>query len=143
MIGRLIGSVALLRIRADRALAAVAVVAMLLVAITIFGHGLVGMIAIVSCGLFNSVMWPCIFPLSVKGLGKFTSQGSGILVMMVVGGAVIPEIQGLLADKLGYQHSFIIVLLCYAYLVYFALSGYRIRQPRFASIPDYVPPVAT
>jgi len=73
-------------------------------------------------------MWPCIFPLSVKGLGKLTSQGSGILVMMVVGGAVIPEIQGLLADKFGYQHSFAIVLLCYAYLVYFALSGYRIRQ---------------
>ena len=142
MIGRLIGSVALLRIRADRALAAVAMVAMLLVAITIFGHGPTAMIAIVSCGLFNSVMWPCIFPLSVKGLGKFTSQGSGILVMMVVGGAVIPEMQGLLADKFGYQHSFVIVLFCYAYLVYFALSGYRIRQPRFASLPDYIPPVA-
>jgi len=143
MVGRLIGSVALRWIRADRALAAVAVVAMLLVAITIFGHGTTAMIAIVSCGLFNSVMWPCIFPLSVKGLGKFTSQGSGILVMMVVGGAVIPEIQGLLADKFGYQHSFVIVLLCYAYLVYFALSGYRVRQPRFASLPNYVPPVAT
>jgi MFS transporter, FHS family, L-fucose permease len=143
MVGRLIGSVALLRIRADRALAAVAIVAMLLVAITILGHGALAMIAIVSCGLFNSVMWPCIFPLSVKGLGKFTSQGSGILVMMVVGGAVIPEVQGLLADKFGYQHSFVIVLLCYAYLVYFALSGYRIRQPRFASLPDFVPPVET
>ena len=142
MIGRLVGSVALLHIRADRALAAVAAMAMLLIAITIFGHGSTAMIAIVSCGLFNSVMWPCIFPLSVKGLGKFTSQGSGILVMMVVGGAVIPEIQGLLADKFGYQYSFVIVLLCYAYLVYFALRGYRIRQPRFASLPDYVPPVA-
>jgi len=97
--------------------------------------------AIVSCGLFNSVMWPCIFPLSVKGLGRFTSQGSGILITMVVGGAIIPEIQGLLADKFGYQHSFVIVLLCYAYLVYFAVSGYRIRQPRFPSLPDYVPPV--
>jgi FHS family L-fucose permease-like MFS transporter len=79
--------------------------------------------------------------LSVKGLGRFTSQGSGILVMMVVGGAVIPEMQGLLADKFGYQHSFAIVLLCYAYIFYFALSGYRIRQPRFASLPDFVPPV--
>ena len=60
---------------------------------------------------------------------------------MVVGGAIIPEIQGLLADRFGYQHSFVIVLLCYAYLVYFAVSGYRIRQPRFPSLPDYVPPM--
>ena len=59
--------------------------------------------AIVSCGLFNSVMWPCIFPLAVKGLGKFTSQGSGILIAMVVGGAAVPVLQGFLADKLGYR----------------------------------------
>jgi len=70
-------------------------------------------------------MWPCIFPLSLAGLGKFTSQGSGILVTMVVGGAVIPEIQGFLADSFGYQRSFVIVLLCYLYLLYFALRGYR------------------
>ena len=80
-------------------------------------------------------------PALAGGLGRFTSQGSGILVMMVVGGAVIPELQGLLADKFGYQHSFLIVLLCYAYLVYFALSGYKVRQPRFDSLPNYVPPV--
>jgi FHS family L-fucose permease-like MFS transporter len=141
MVGRFIGSFALIYIRAQRALAAVAISALILVSTTIFGHGHIAMWAIVSCGLFNSVMWPCIFPLSLKGLGSFTSQGSGILVMMVVGGAIIPEIQGLLADKLGYQHSFIIVLLCYAYLLYFALSGYRIRQPRFDSLPNYVPPV--
>jgi FHS family L-fucose permease-like MFS transporter len=141
MVGRLIGSFALLRIQAERALAVMAMIAMVLVAITIFGHGRFAGMAIVGCGLFNSVMWPCIFPLSVKGLGRFTSQGSGILVMMVVGGAVIPEIQGLMADKFGYQHSFAIVLACYAYIVYFALRGHRIVQPRFASLPDYVPPV--
>jgi MFS transporter, FHS family, L-fucose permease len=141
MVGRLIGSFLLPFIRTDRALAAVSVAAVVLITATIFGHGPIALWATVSCGLFNSVMWPCIFPLSVKGLGKLTSQGSGILVMMVVGGAVIPEIQGLLADKFGYQHSFVIVLLCYAYLVYFALSGYRIQQPRFASLPEYVPPV--
>jgi MFS transporter, FHS family, L-fucose permease len=75
--------------------------------------------------LFNSVMWPCIFPLSVQGLGRFTSQGSGILIMMVVGGAVIPEIQGFLADRFGYQPSFVIVLLCYVYILFFALRGHR------------------
>jgi len=141
MVGRLVGSVALRWVPTQRALATVATVALLLVAIGIFGHGPVALWAVVSCGLFNSVMWPCIFPLSVKGLGKFTSEGSGILVMMVVGGAVIPEIQGLLADKFGYQHSFAVVLLCYAYLIYFAVDGYRIRQPRFPSLPDFAPPV--
>ena len=136
MIGRFIGSFALLYIRAQRALAAVAISALILVAETVFGHGHVAIWAIVSCGLFNSVMWPCIFPLSLKGLGRFTSQGSGILVMMVVGGAIIPEVQGFLADRFGYQHSFIIVLLCYAHLVYFALSGHKVRQPRHSSSPD-------
>jgi FHS family L-fucose permease-like MFS transporter len=141
MVGRIIGSVALLKVKAQHALFAVAASGMAMVAITILGHGPVAKWAIVSCGLFNSVMWPCIFPLAVKGLGKFTSQGSGILITMVVGGAVVPPLQGFLADKLGYQASFIVVLLCYAYLAFFALSGYKIRQPRFASIPDYAPPV--
>jgi FHS family L-fucose permease-like MFS transporter len=125
MIGRFIGFVALRKIRAQRALAFVSLIAALLVATAIVGHGNVAMWAVVSCGLFNSVMWPCIFPLSVQGLGRFTSQGSGILIMMVVGGAVIPEIQGFLADSFGYQHSFAIVLLCYAYIFFFALRGHR------------------
>jgi FHS family L-fucose permease-like MFS transporter len=125
MIGRFIGFVALRQIKAQRALALVSLVASLLVITTIATHGHIAMWAIVSCGLFNSVMWPCIFPLSLKGLGRFTSQGSGILVTMVVGGAVIPEIQGLLADKFSYQPSFAIVLLCYAYILFFALRGHR------------------
>jgi FHS family L-fucose permease-like MFS transporter len=125
MVGRFIGFFALRWIRAQRALAFVSLVASLLVITTIATHGNVAMWAIVSCGLFNSVMWPCIFPLSLKGLGRFTSQGSGILVTMVVGGAVIPEIQGFLADSFGYQCSFIIVLLCYTYILFFALRGHR------------------
>jgi FHS family L-fucose permease-like MFS transporter len=141
MAGRIIGSVALLKVKAQHALLAVASVAMIMVAITILGHGPIAKWAIVSCGLFNSVMWPCIFPLAVKGLGKFTSQGSGILITMVVGGAIVPLTQGFLADKLGYQHSFAIVLCCYAYIVFFALSGYKIRQPRFPTLPGFVPPV--
>jgi FHS family L-fucose permease-like MFS transporter len=152
MVGRFIGSVALLYVRSQNALRTVVAFAMVLVCVTIFApaHSILfasrfGAVpvgaAVVACGLFNSVMWPCIFPLSLKGLGTFTSQGSGILVTMIVGGAVIPEIQGLLADKFGYQHSFFIVLLCYAYLLYFALSGYKVRQPRFVSLPDYLPPV--
>ena len=125
MVGRFIGFVALQKIRQERALLFVAAVAAVLIGTALVTHGSVAMWAVVCCGLFNSVMWPCIFPLSVKGLGKFTSQGSGILIMMVVGGAVIPEIQGLLADAFGYQKSFVVVLLCYAYLVFFAVSGHR------------------
>ena len=143
MIGRLIGTFALLWVRAQRALAAVATVAFVLVATTIFGHGHLALWAIVSCGLFNSVMWPCIFPLSLKDLGRFTSQGSGILITMVVGGAVVPELQGLLADRFGYQHSFTVVLLCYGYIVFFALTGHEVRQPRFPSLPDFIAPVET
>ncbi len=125
MIGRLIGFFALKWISAPKALTFVSVLASLCISGAIFGHGSVALWAVVSCGLFNSVMWPCIFPMSVAGLGKFTSQGSGILITMVVGGAVIPEIQGLLADSFGYQRSFAIVLLCYLYILFFALSGHR------------------
>jgi FHS family L-fucose permease-like MFS transporter len=141
MIGRLIGTFALLKVPTKGALAAVSAVALVLVAITILGHGPVAMWSIVACGLFNSVMWPCIFPLSLRGLGKYTSQGSGILITMVVGGAMIPLAQGYLADTLGYQRSFLIVLVCYAYILFFALSGQRIRQPRFDSLPDLTVPV--
>src|ERR1700677_3960604 len=123
--GRFIGFFALRWIRAQRALAFVSLIGVFLIGTTILTHGHVAMWATVACGLCNSVMWPCIFPLSLTGLGKFTSQGSGILVTMVVGGAVIPEIQGFLADSFGYQRSFVIVLLCYAYLLYFALKGHR------------------
>jgi len=129
MIARGIGFIVMQKIRAQRALLFVAVCGVLAVTITILGHGPVALWAIVSCGLFNSVMWPCIFPMSLEGLGRYTSQGSGILVTMVVGGAIVPEIQGWLADHYGYQHSYAIVLLCYAYIVYFALSY---RKPQLA-----------
>src|SRR5258708_16828083 len=124
-IGRLIGFFALQRIRAQRALAFVSLIASVLVITTLVAHGQIAMWAIVSCGLFNSIMWPWIFPLSLEGLGQCTSQGSGILVTMVVGGAGIPEIQSFLADRFGYQPSFVIVLLCYVYILFFALRGHR------------------
>ncbi len=139
MAGRFIGFVALRRIQAQKALAFVSLAGALLIATTIFAHGHIALAAIVACGLCNSVMWPCIFPLSVAGLGRFTSQGSGILITMVVGGAVIPEIQGFLADAFGYQRSYAIVLLCYAYILFFALKGYRNRTVPFA--PDSPLPI--
>jgi FHS family L-fucose permease-like MFS transporter len=125
LIGRFAGYFAMRWIRAQRALAVVSMIAAVLITLTVAAHGHIAMWAVVFCGLCNSVMWPCIFPLAVKGLGRFTSQGSGILITMVVGGAVIPEIQGFLADTLGYQHSFAIVLVCYAYIFFFAIRGHR------------------
>lgn len=125
MVARLIGFFALRRVRQAHALTFVSVLAVIFITTAIVGHGPVALWALVSCGLFNSVMWPCIFPMSLEGLGRLTSQASGLLVTMVVGGAVIPEIQGLLADRFGYQRSFLVVLACYLYILFFALYGHR------------------
>ena len=134
MVGRFIGFFTLRSVKAQRALAGVSIAGLLLMLITVLAHGHLALSAVVGCGLCNSVMWPCIFPLALQGLGKATSQGSGILVTMVVGGAIIPLLQGLLADHFGYQHSFLIVLACYAYLLFYALNGYKPHSvaPTFA-----------
>jgi FHS family L-fucose permease-like MFS transporter len=128
MVARLLGFFVMQKVNAKSALLFVSILGVIAVTITIFGHGPVALWAIVSCGLFNSVMWPCIFPMSLEGLGRFTTQGSGILVTMIVGGAIIPEVQGWLADHYGYQPSYAVVLLCYAYLVFFAAT-YRKQTP--------------
>ena len=73
-------------------------------------------------------MWSNIFTLSIDGLGKYTSQGSSLLVMMILGGAIIPPVQGLVADVYGVQASFVVPAFCYLYLVYFGLIGYKIRK---------------
>ncbi|MCU1323655.1 MAG: glucose/galactose transporter [Acidobacteriaceae bacterium] len=140
MVGRFIGFVVLQKVGAPRALAFVSIAASIFVSVAILGHGNIALWAIVSCGLFHSVMWPCIFPMSVKGLGKFTSQGSGILITMVVGGAVVPEIQGLLADSFGYQKSFMVVLLCYLYLIFFSVSGHKNVQEGYSTRIALTPP---
>lgn len=82
--------------------------------------GTLAMFAFLSGGLACSIMWPCIFALSIAGLGKYSGQGSAFLIMMILGGAIIPPIQGLLADKIGIHHSYLITLLCFGYLAYFA-----------------------
>jgi len=90
---------------------------------TIVGLSITGTVAIyafLSTGLFSSIMWPCIFSLSLAGLGKYQSQGSGFLVMMILGGAIIPPIQGKLADVIDIQPSFIVGTICFIYLAFFA-----------------------
>ena len=88
--------------------------------IGLFTTGKVAIFAFLSGGLFCSIMWPSIFSLSIKGLGKYTSQGSAFLVMMILGGAIIPPIQGKLADIIGIHESYWVTVFCFLYLMYFA-----------------------
>jgi len=103
--------------------ATLGVIAML---IGILTTGTVAIFAFLSGGLFCSIMWPNIFALSVTGLGKYTSQGSAFLIMMILGGGIIPPIQGKLADIIGIHPSYWVTVLCFAYLAWFALAVSKI-----------------
>lgn len=109
-----------------RTLSIFAVVNILLVLATILSEGQVAMWTILSVGLFNSIMWSNIFTLSISGLGKYTAQGSSLLVMAILGGAVIPLIQGGLADAVGIRYSYFLPVLCYGYIAFFGV--YCIRK---------------
>ncbi|MDD2346423.1 MAG: hypothetical protein PHY85_09795, partial [Bacteroidales bacterium] len=82
---------------------------------------------VISIGLFNSIMWSNIFTLAIRDLGKFTAQGSSILIMAILGGALLPLIQGYLADIIGVVHSFIVPLIAYIYLLYYGAAGYKVK----------------
>jgi FHS family L-fucose permease-like MFS transporter len=91
--------------------------------------GRVGLFAFISGGLCCSIMWPSIFALSVAGLGKYTSQGSAFLIMMILGGSIIPPVQGILADTAGIHLSYVIPVLCFAYLAFFAWkAGFELKK---------------
>ena len=117
MVGRFIGALAMQKIEAGKALAFNAVMACLLTATAATIDGTAAMWAILGVGLFNSIMFPTIFSLGVAGLGKHTSQGSGILCLAIVGGAFIPLLQGVLADSIGVQPAFYLPALLYIYIV--------------------------
>ena len=97
--------------------ASLGVIAML---VGVFTTGNVALFAFLSGGLFCSIMWPCIFTLSIAGLGKYTSQGSAFLIMMILGGAIIPPLQGKLADVFSIQSSYWMAVICFAYLLFYA-----------------------
>jgi MFS transporter, FHS family, L-fucose permease len=86
-------------------------------------HGWLAVCTIILVGLFNSVMFPSIFTLGVAELGPLTGEGSGILVAAIVGGAVVPELEGLLADSIGIHHAFILPALCYIYIAFYGFRG--------------------
>ena len=126
MVGRFIGAAVMQKIQANKALTFNAITAALLVLVTLFGSGKIAMLAILAVGLFNSIMFPTLFSLALNGLGKHTGQGSGILCAAIVGGAIIPLVQGLFADRFGIQQAFFIPLLCYSYIAYYGWRGYRL-----------------
>jgi FHS family L-fucose permease-like MFS transporter len=123
MVGRFVGSVLLQRLRTQKLLAFNAMASALLVMISILTFGHVAMWSLLLVGLFNSIMFPCIFTLAIAGLGPLTGKGSGLLVAAIVGGAIIPELQGFLADHIGIHHAFILPVFCYAYVIFYALKG--------------------
>jgi FHS family L-fucose permease-like MFS transporter len=125
MVGRFIGSALLQKISANRLLVIHATITTILVLISVSSTGSVAMWSIIFVGLFNSIMFANIFTLSIDGLGNYTNQASGFLCMAIVGGAVIPYLQGLLADGIGLHGSFILPALCYLYIVYYGISGYK------------------
>ncbi|CAM0999779.1 L-fucose:H+ symporter permease [Rhodanobacter sp. Root179] len=127
MIGRFIGSALMAKFSPRKLLAGFAAINALLVLTTMLTKGDVAMVSIIAIGLFNSIMFPTIFALGIERLGSMTSKASSLLIMAIVGGAIIPPLQGLFADHIGLQHAFFLPLLCYLYIVFYGLSGSRIR----------------
>lgn len=123
MVGRFIGSGILQKVNTGKVLGASAIFASLLVITSMLSTGHIAMWSIILVGLFNSVMFPSIFTLGIAELGPLTGDGSGVLVMAIVGGAVIPLLEGFLADRLGIQHSLFLPVICYLYITYYALVG--------------------
>lgn len=125
MIGRFIASVILRKMKPGKVLSFNALAAAALVLIAMLTQGNVAMLAILAVGFFNSIMFPTIFTLAIDGLGKNTAQGSGILCTAIVGGAVIPLFQGMLADHMGLHHSFWLPIACYIFISYYGVSGHN------------------
>jgi FHS family L-fucose permease-like MFS transporter len=125
MVGRFIGSAILQKVKTGTVLAIAAITACALVCISMLTTGQVAMWSIIAVGLFNSIMFPSIFTLGIAELGPLTGDGSGMLVMAIVGGAILPVLQGALADRIGIHHAFIIPAICYIYILYYALWGSR------------------
>ena len=132
MVGRFIGSGLLQKVKTGTLLGICAICAAALVAISMLSSGHLAMWSIILVGFFNSIMFPSIFTLGVAELGPLTGDGSGILIMAIVGGAIIPVAQGWIADKIGIHHAFFLPVICYLYILFFALSGSKPNSERHA-----------
>ena len=132
MVGRFIGSAILQKVSTRGLLGVCAVCAAALVGISMLTTGHFAMYSIILVGFFNSIMFPSIFTLGVAELGPLTGDGSGVMIMAIVGGAIIPVMQGAIADRIGIHHAFFLPVLCYLYILFFALSGSRPNSQRYA-----------
>jgi MFS transporter, FHS family, L-fucose permease len=132
MVGRFIGSALLQKMSTRGLLGICAVCAAALVAISMLTSGHVAMYSIILVGFFNSIMFPSIFTLGVAELGPLTGDGSGVMIMAIVGGALLPVAQGAIADRIGIHHAFFLPVICYLYILYFALSGSRPNSERYS-----------
>jgi FHS family L-fucose permease-like MFS transporter len=130
MIGRFIGSGLLQKVKTGPLLGICAICAAGLVAISMLTTGHFAMWSIIFVGFFNSIMFPSIFTLGVAELGPLTGDGSGVMIMAIVGGAIIPLAQGWIADKIGIHHAFFLPVICYLYILFFALSGSKPNSER-------------
>ncbi|HEX8444978.1 MAG TPA: sugar MFS transporter [Sphingomonas sp.] len=131
MVGRFLGSAIMQKIPAETVLAAFSIGAFVVMLITVFTTGHVAMWALISVGLFHSIMFPTIFTLGIKGLGPLTEEGSGLLIMAIAGGALV-FVQGKLADTYGLQASFLLTAACELYILFYALWGSRTTH----ALPD-------
>jgi FHS family L-fucose permease-like MFS transporter len=138
MVGRFIGSALLQKVSTRGLLGVCAVCAAALVAISMLTTGHTAMYSIILVGFFNSIMFPSIFTLGVAELGPLTGDGSGVMIMAIVGGAIIPVAQGAIADRIGIHHAFFLPVICYLYILFFALSGSRPNSQRYAKCDDFV-----
>jgi len=123
MVGRLVGAALMNYIAATKYLAINALIAIVMIVVSMNTTGDTAMWSILAVGFFNSIMFPTIFTMAVKGLGPMTSKGSGLVCQAIVGGALIPLVQGVAADSIGIQLSFIVPMLCYIYIGWYALRG--------------------
>jgi FHS family L-fucose permease-like MFS transporter len=125
MIGRFAGTVAMKAIKAEKLLAGLGIFGVALMVLAMNTNGVIAVWSLVLCGLANSIMYPTIFALGIAELGPLTSKGSGVITIGNVGGAVIPPLFGALAVAIGYQHAFMLPIICYIYIAYYGFSGYR------------------
>ena len=126
MVGRFIGSALMQKIDAGKLLGTAATISAALIAVCLATTGMTAAYALLGIGLFNSIMFPTIFSLGIRGLGPQTEKASSLIIMSIVGGAVIPLIQGLLADNFSLHQAFILPLVCYLFIVFYGFKGSKI-----------------
>lgn len=123
LVGRLLGSWMLTKVKSGKLVCAFGICAASMLILSMSSSGSTAIYSLVACGFFNSIMFPNIFTLGIAGLGPMTSKGSGLIMTAVVGGAIVPPMIGLMADKAGIQASFIIPVICYLYIAYYGIRG--------------------